>query len=82
MGVLLNVGEVESLEEGVPGGAAGEGFSAGGVGGVGDEVEVAREENDWAESGVSAEEEGERAGDEAAEVFLGAESGAAVRESE
>ena len=82
MGVLLKVGEVESLKERIPGGAAGEGFGAGGVGGVSDEVEVAREEDDWAESGVCAKEEGERAGDEAAEVFLGAESGAAVRESE
>ena len=82
MGVLLKVGEVESLKEGIPGGAAGKGFGAGGVGGVSDEVEVAREEDDWAESGVSAKEEGERAGDEAAEVFLGAESGAVVRQGE
>ena len=31
---------------------------------------------------MSAKEEGERAGDEAAEVFLGAESGVVVREGE
>jgi hypothetical protein len=72
VGVLLKVGEVESLEEGIPGGAAGEGFGAGGVRGVSDEVEVTREEDDWAESGESTEEEGERAVDKAAEVFLGA----------
>ena len=82
MGVLLKVGEVESLKEGIPGGAAGEGFGAGGVRGVGDEVEVAREEDDWVESGDSTEEEGERAVDKAAEVFLGAESGAVVRQGE
>jgi hypothetical protein len=82
VGVLLKVGEVESLKEGIPGGAAGEGFGAGGVGGVSDEVEVTREEDDWAESGVSAKEEGERAGNEAAEVFLRAESGAVVRQGE
>ena len=82
VGVLLKVGEVKSFKEGVPGGAAGEGFGAGGVGGVSDEVEVAREENDWAKSGVSAKEEGERARNEAAEVFLGAESGAVIREGE
>ncbi len=60
MGVLLKVGEVESLEEGVPGGTTGEGFGAGGVRRVSDEVEVAREEDDWTESGVCAKEEGER----------------------
>ena len=82
MGVLLKVGEVESLKEGIPGGTAWEGFGAGGVRGVSDEVEVAREEDDWAESGESTEEEGERAVDKAAEVFLGAESGAVVRQGE
>ncbi len=82
VGVLLKVREVECREERIPGGAAGERFGAGGVRGVSDEVEVAREENDWAESGVSAKEEGERARDEAAEVFLGAESGAVVRQGE
>ena len=82
MGVLLKVGKVKSLEEGVPGGAAGEGFGAGGVGGVSDEVEVTREENDGAEGGMSAKEKGERAGNEAAKVFLGAESGAVIREGE
>ena len=82
MCVLLKVGEVESLKEGIPGGAAGEGFGAGGVRGVSDEVEVSREEDDWAESGESTEEEGERAVDKAAEVFLGAESGAVVRQGE
>ena len=82
MGVLLKVGEVESLKEGIPGGAAGEGFGAGGVRGVSDEVEVAREEDDWAESGERTEEDGERAVDKAAEVFLGAESGAVVRQGE
>ena len=82
MCVLLKVGEVESLQEGIPGGAAGEGFGAGGVRGVSDEVEVAREEDDWAESGESLEVEGERAVDKAAEVFLGAESGAVVWQGE
>ena len=82
VGVLLKVGEVESLKEGIPGGAAGEGFGAGGVRGVSDEVEVAREEDDWAESGERTEEDGERAVDKAAEVFLGAESGAVVRQGE
>ena len=82
MGVLLKVGEVESLEEGIPGGAAGEGFGAGGVRGVSDEVEVAREEDDWAESGERTEVEGERVVDKAAEVFLGAESGAVIRQGE
>ncbi len=82
VGVLMKVGEVESHKEGIPGGAAGEGFGAGGVGGVSDEVEVAREEDDWAESGERTEEEGERAVDKAAEVFLGAESGAVVRQGE
>jgi len=82
VGVLLKVGEVEGLKERVPGGAGGEGFSASGVGWVSDEVEVAREENDWAEGGLGAKEEGERAGDEAAEVFLGAESGAVVGQGE
>lgn len=82
MGVLLKVGEVECLQERIPGGAAGEGFGAGSVGGVSDEVEVAREEDDWAEGGMGAKEEGERAGNEAAEVFLGAERGAVVRQGE
>ena len=82
VGVLLNVREVECRKERIPGGAAGERFGAGGVRGISDEIEVAREENDWAESRVSAKEEGERARDEAAEVFLGAESGAVVRQGE
>ena len=82
MGVLLKVGEVESLQEEIPGGAAGEGFGAGGVGGVSDKVEVASEEDGWVGSGESAEEVGERAGDKAAEVFLGAEGGAVVRQGE
>ena len=79
---MTKVGEVEGIEEGIPGGAAGEGFGAGGVRGVSDEVEVAREEDDWAESGESLEVEGERAVDKAAEVFLGAESGAVVWQGE
>ena len=42
-----------------------------------------KKKDDWAESGESTEEEGERAVDKAAEVFLlGAESGAVVRQGE
>jgi hypothetical protein len=82
VGVLLKVGEVKSLQEEIPGGAAGEGFGTGGVRGVSDKVEVASEEDGWVGSGEGAEEVGERAGDKAAEVFLGAERGAVVRQGE